>query len=249
MKRLFFVFVATMLVTSAVCQNNNLFWTMRVKVKMDKKLEWEKKAPVLMKTHYPQFNFRVYEVMTGPNTGDYFLSIGPMSYKDLDAPPVFPKGEVAAKTDGQALDAISESLEVTHYKRVEEISSMKADRKIKYAQLNFVEITVGSWMDVQAFLTKIKEAREKNGLKTDVDYFRPVNSGAVNRFVTGWYLEKMEELDGDSNLGEMYDKVHGNNAWYRDWQNYLSKVKSSHFELWGFRPDLSIPNPIAVSSK
>lgn len=70
----------------------------------------------------------------------------------------------------------------------------------------------------------------------------------MNRLVTGWYFKKMEELDGESNMGEMYDKVHGNNAWYGDWQNYLSKVKSSHTELWGFRPDLSTPKPIAVSS-
>lgn len=69
-----------------------------------------------------------------------------------------------------------------------------------------MEIAIGSWTEVQAFLTIIKDAREKSGLKVDLDYFRPVNSGAVDRFVTGWYLKKMEELDGDSNMGEMYDK-------------------------------------------
>ena len=242
------VFVTAMLVTSTLAQNNNLFWTMRVKVKMDKKLEWEKKAPLLMKTHYPQFNFRVYEVSTGPNTGSYVLSIGPLSYKDLDAPPVFPKGEALAKSDGQALDAISESLEVTHYRRVEAISNVIPDRKNKYAKVRFVEINVGSWLDVQAFLAKIKAVDEKNGLQPDVSYFRPVNSGAGNRFAMVSYLEKMEELDPDPTFPEMYDKVHGNNAWYKDLQKHFAMIKSMSDELWVLRTDLSTPRPVAVSS-
>lgn len=44
--------------------------------------------------------------------GSYVLSVPPISYKDFDAPPLFPKGEAAAKSDEQALDALSESVEV-----------------------------------------------------------------------------------------------------------------------------------------
>lgn len=249
MKQLMLVFVTTMWFTGLFAQNSNLFWTMRVKVKMDKKLEWEKKAPLLMKTHYPQYSFRVYEVTTGENTGTYVLSIGPMSYKDLDVPPIFPKGEAALKTDGQALDAISESLEVTHYKRVEAISSIKSDRKNKYAKINFIEIHIGSWQEIESMLAKVKQVREKNDLQTDVSYFRPENSGAVNRFAIVTYMEKMEELDTDVKFAEMYDKIHGNYAWYKDLQNYLSKIKSNYVELLALREDLSTPKPVAVSSK
>jgi hypothetical protein len=249
MKRIFLVLVTIMFVASAFAQNNNLFWTMRVKVKMDKKLEWEKKAPLLMKTHYPQFTFRVYEVTTGENTGSYVLSIGPMSYKDLDVPPVFPKGEAALKTDGQALDAISESLEVTHYKRMDAISSIKMDRNNKYAKINFFEINIGSWQEIESLLAKMKQVREKNDLKMDVSYFRPVNSGAMNKFAAVTYMEKMADLDKEVKFAEMYDEMHGSDAWYKDSQNYLSKIKSNYIELWVLRQDLSTTKPVAVSTK
>ena len=249
MKRLFLTLVIAALFAGAIAQNNNVFWTMRVKVKMDKKLEWEKKAPAFMKAHHPNASFRVYEISTGPNTGSYVLSVGPLSYKDMDAPPVFPKGETSAKADAQALDAICESREITHYRRVEGISDINPDRNNKYARLNFLEIKVGTWLQVLAFLQKIDAVRQKNQIKNDIAYFRPTHSGAVNRFVIVYYLEKLEELDMmEQGFGEMYDEVHGNNAWYRDITNYFGMIKSSEFELWALRPDLSTPKTMAVSS-
>ena len=74
MKRIILVVMMTVMASLVVAQKNNLFWSMRVNVKMDKKLEWEKKAVVFMKTHYPQFKFRVYNVATGPNSGEYFIA-------------------------------------------------------------------------------------------------------------------------------------------------------------------------------
>lgn len=238
MKRLLFACVMTMFVTCTLAQNN-LYWTMRIKVKMDKKLEWEKKTPVFMKTHYPQFKYRVWEVMTGENSGSYVIAIGPMSYKDLDAPMSSPKGEALMKTDGQALDAISESTEVNHYRRVDAISTMKADRKLKYLQVTTAEITPGIWGDVQTIAAKIKEARDKGGSKMDIDFVRPSNSGLGNRFLSLRYFEKMEELDLDEKFGEMYDKVHGDNAFYKASQDYFNMVKGTWTELRVLRTDLS----------
>lgn len=248
MKRIILVLVTVMMITVTAAQTNNLFWTMRVKVKMDKKLEWEKKAPLLMKNHYPQYTFRVYEVSTGPNTGSYVLSIGPMSYKDFDAPPVFPKGAAAAKADRQALDAICESVEVTHYQRDEEISNVRVDRQNKYAQLTFVEIEIGSWEAVRGILTKVQAVRKINALKEDIGYFRPANSGPGNMFAVVRYLEKWEELEMDNKFPEMYNKAHGENAFTKDRKDYFEMVKSMTSELWVLRPDLGSTKSIVTSS-
>lgn len=245
MKRSILTLVVTLVVTSALAQDN-LFWTMRVKVKMDKRLEWEKKAPLFMKTHYPQFVFRVYEVTTGPNTGSYVLSIGPISYKLLDSPPVYPKGEAAVRSDEQVLDAMTESTEVIHYRRVDEISQTKPDRKNKYASLNFIDINLGSWPEIQAFHAKIKQVREQNGIAGDFGFFRPVHSGAYNRFVFVRYLERLEELDMNTNIEELYDKVHGKYAFHTDREKYLSLLKSTSGELWVLRNELSTPQPVAA---
>lgn len=218
----------------------NLYWTMTVKVKMDKKLEWEKKVMLYVKTHMPQLKFRTWEVLSGENTGAYVVVMGPMTYKDMDVQTVSPKGEALMKADGQALDALCESTLVMYMRRQDaSISNLKADRKLKYLVATTNEIAPGSWDIINDFAKKIKEAREKGGSKLDVDYFRPNNSGNLNSFATVRYFEKMEELDLQENLPEMFDKAHGTNAWYINAGKRNEVVKSSKTELRVLRTDLS----------
>lgn len=73
----------------------------------------------------------------------------------------------------------------------------------------------------------------------DIDVFRPSNSGLINSFSSIRFFEKMEELDLQEDLGEMYDKAHGNNSYYKDNANYLSMLKSIKSELRVLREDLS----------
>ncbi len=238
MKRLLFALVMTLFMTSTFAQDN-LYWTMRVKVKIDKKQDWEKKAPVFMKTHYPQFKFRVWQVMTGENTDSYVIVMGPMNYKSFDTPPTFPKGEAMMKADALALDMITESSEVMHARKIANLSSMKADRKLKYILQSTVDLEPGTWTDVQAGLVKSKEARDKGASKMDIDIFRPANSGLANRYTSVRYFEKMEELDLDENMGEMFDKVFGDNAFIKQGQSYYPMVQSTKQELRVLRTDLS----------
>lgn len=73
----------------------------------------------------------------------------------------------------------------------------------------------------------------------DIDIFRSNNGALVNMFASVRYFEKMEDLDSQEDLGEMYDKVHGNNSYFRDYTNYLSMLKSIKSELRVLREDLS----------
>lgn len=239
MKRLLMAAVMTLITAVTFSQSNNLYWSMSVNVKMDKKLEWEKKVVTFVKTHYPQLKYRIYEVISGENTGSYVVVMGPTSYKEMEAPYVSPKGEALMKTDGQALDALCNSTIVTYNRRVDNLSSMKADRKLKYLVVSYSEIINGTWGDVSDYILRVKDARIKGGLNMDVDYFRPSNSGIGNAYASIRYVEKLEELDANVDFGEIYDKVHGNNAWYKDWNNYLSKVKQTKTEIRVLRTDLS----------
>lgn len=239
MKRLLLAAFMTLITAVTFSQSNNLYWSMTVNVKMDKKLEWEKKVVTYVKTHYPQLKYRIYEVISGENTGSYVVVMGPTSYKEMEAPPVSPKGEALMKTDGQALDALCNSTIVTYNRRVDNLSSMKADRKFKYLVVSYSEINIGTWGDVSDFLLRQKEARVKGGMATDIDYYRPSNSGIPNAYASVRYVEKLEELDATVNFGEGYDKVHGNNAWYKDWTNYMSMVKQTKAEIRVLRTDLS----------
>jgi hypothetical protein len=241
MKRLLLAAVMTLITVMTYAQSNNLFWNMTVNVKMDKKLEYEKKVLAYVKAHYPQLKYRMYEVITGENTGSYVVVMGPTSYKDMDVPYVSPKGEALMRTDGQALDALCNSKMVGYYTRMENISNLKADRKLKYLVVTTTEITVGTWGKVSDFLVKIKEARTKAGLTgVDIDYFRPSNSGIGNAFTMVRYVEKLEELDTQvENLPDAYDKLHGNNSWYIDYTDYFSLVKQNKTEIRVLRTDLS----------
>lgn len=241
MKRLLLAAVMTLITAVTYAQSNNLFWTMTINVKMDKKLEYEKKVLAYVKAHYPQLKYRMYEVISGENTGSYVVVMGPTSYKEMDVPYVSPKGEALMKADGQGLDALCNSTMVSYGTRVENISNMKADRKLKYLVVTTTEINVGTWGKVSDFLIKIKEARAKGGLTgVDIDYFRPSNSGIGNAYTTVRYVEKLEELDSQAeNLPEAYDKLHGNNSWYIDYTEYFTLVKQNKTEIRVLRTDLS----------
>lgn len=243
MKKVTFTMVLVVLLTWAVQAQNpsNLFWSMTVHVKMDKRLEWEKKFATYVKTHYPAVKYRVYEVITGDNTGAYVVVMGPMSYKDMDAFPVSVKGVALERSDAQALDALCNSVTVSHFRRVDELSTANAQRKLKFLVVTMNEIKLGTWGEVSEFLKRRKEAREKGGSTSDIDYFRPSNSGAGNVYAYIQYVEKLEDLETDHfDMNSAYDKLFGTNAWYRDWANYISKVEENQTEIRVLRPDLSV---------
>jgi len=239
MRRILLATVMILITAAAFSQTNTLYWSMTVDVKMDKRLEWEKKMVTFVKTHYPQLKYRVWEVMSGERTGNYVLVMGPTSYKEMGTPYTSPKGEALMKTDSQALDALCNSTEVNYHSLVEGLSNSNPDRKLKYQVATYSEIGVGTWSEVNIFLSRIKEAQEKGGSKRDYMYLRPSNSGVGASYVSIRFFEKMEELDASENMGEMYDKAFGTNAWYKDMQNYLSMIKSSKREIRVLRSDLS----------
>ena len=242
MKRLLIVLALVVMasIITIAQTNNNLYWSNRIKVKMDKKLEFEKKLPALLKTHYPQFKFRTYEVLTGKNTGTYVVVAGPISYKDLDAPPVFPKGEALAKTDDQALAALCESYEVNYFLRQDDISTNNPNRKIKYLEVTSFELAPGQWQRMHDVIVEAREAISLAGSKSDYAFFRPSSSGPSNAFNRVRYVEKLEELGIQEDWAGPYDKVHGANAFSRKVEDYYSLIKSYTDELRVLREDMSV---------
>jgi len=239
MKRLLMIAVMTFMAVVTFSQSNSLLWTMTVDVKMDKKLEWEKKMATFVKTHYPQLKYRAWEVISGVKTGTYVLIIGPTSYKEMDVPTVSPKGEALMRTDSQALDALCNSSEVNYYTIVDDLGTSKPDRKLKYQVISYTELIPGTWGDARTFFLHQKQVREKNGSTLDLSYLRPSNSGAANSFMSVRFVEKMEELDASENTEALYDKMFGDNSWYKDWNGYLSTIRQTKSEIRVLRTDLS----------
>lgn len=239
MKRIFLSLVIALFAFTASAQNEaNVLWTMRITPKMDKIGELEKKLPLFLKTHYPQLSFRVYEVLTGPKTGSFFIASGPYAFKDFDAPMQSPKGEAAQKADDLALIALSESIEVQHARVLSDISLPDPNREIKYVQVTERQYETGSWSKYRDFLRKLKTAREK-GPKVDIVYFQPVGGGDLNTFVAARFFTKWEELDINMNLAELYDNAHGRAAWAGAMREINAINKSANQEIRMLRKDLS----------
>jgi hypothetical protein len=241
MKRLLIALSIFLLSTTLVAQtsNSNVFWSMRIKVKLDKIGEFEKRLPVFIKTHYPTMSFRVYETITGPHTGSYVIISGPYAFKDFDISLTSPKGEAVQKADMLALTSLYESYEVQHSRQVTDISIPNPNRDLKYLVVTERKIENGKWPETLVFLKKLREAREKAGAKSDYSYFRPVAGGNQNTFITVRYITKWEEIDMTENLAEMYDNAFGRAAWAKDLEminQFTTEVKQ---EMRVLRKDLS----------
>jgi hypothetical protein len=242
MKQLF-LFLAILLVSeTAFAQDNNLIWTMTANVKMDKRLEWEKKMVAFVKTHMPNAKFRVWEVISGERTGSYVIIVGPTNFKEWDQPNVSPKGEALMKADGQALDALCNWTRNSYWRGVSGLETSNPNRKLKYQVATYSVIEMGTWGDVSPILGRIKESREKAGVKYDGAVLRPTMSGPGNAFLSIRWVENLEELDnggGPFGVSEKYDELFGNNSFYKDINSYMSMIKSNTSELRMLRRDLS----------
>lgn len=239
MKKLMTTLAVMLIAVLAFSQSKNVFWSLTAKPKMDKKLEYEKKALTFIKAHFPNLKYRCWQVITGENSGSYVFVIGPTTWKEADTPMVSPKGEALQKTDGQALDALCESATSSYFLRQEDISNIKADRKLKYLSITMYDFEIGKWNDLHDYLMKVKETRAKSGSKTDVDILRPSMSGNGSAVGVARFMENLDELDVTENLGEAYDKINGDNSYYKTQQNIFSILKSGKTELRVLRPDLS----------
>jgi hypothetical protein len=219
---------------------SNVFWSMRMKPKMDKIGELEKRLPVFLKTHYPQLSFRVYEVITGENSGSFLVITGPFAMKDLDVPMVSPKGEALQKADGLALSALCESSEVNMTRLQADLSIPNPNRQINYILATERQFETGTWEEYSDILKKLKTAREKAGSKIDIAYHRPTVSGMTNSFYHIRFLNNWAELDQTENLAEMYDNAHGRAAWARDVARLNAITKVAKQEMRVLRKDLSV---------
>jgi hypothetical protein len=241
MKRLLVLLVVILFAAASYAQDNNLIWAMTVNVKMDKKLEWEKKVVAYAKTHLPNAKFRVWEVISGDRTGSYVVIAGPTNYKSWSEPNVSPKGEAMMKADGQALDALCNWTSNMYWTDVDGLGSSNSDRKLNYQVATYYEIKMGSWGEVREILMRMKASRDKAGAKYDYAIMRPSNSGAGNAFISIRWAEKMEELESGPGFGvsDKYDEIYGNNSFYKDINSYFGMLKSSHSEIRVLRRDLS----------
>lgn len=232
--------LAVMLIAmTAQSQNKNVFWSLNVKPKIDHWLDYEKKVVPYVKTHFPNLKYRCWQVLTGENSGSFIFVIGPSTWKEMGTPMVSPKGEAAQKLEGQALDALSESSSSGYMTRQDDVSNVKADRKLKYLSASYYEIEIGSWDYFHDFFAKAKAARASMGSKMDIDYFRPVSSGPTNVIGIVRFMETLEEMDIDEKTSEAYDKIYGMNSYSRDIMLIRSKIKSTRSELRVLRTDLS----------
>jgi hypothetical protein len=241
MKHLLAFLLIALLAGTGIAQDNDLIWTKTINVKMDKRLEWEKKLVAFVKTHMPDAKYRVWEVISGERTGSYIIIVGPTNYKAWDQPNTSPKGEAMMRADGQALDALCNWTRDAYFKRVDGLESSNSDRKLKYQVASYSVIEMGTWGEVRDILTRMKESREKAGSKYDGAVLRPSNSGPGNAFLSIRWVENLEELDGGGVFGvsAKYDEIFGNNSFYKDINHYFEMIKSNTSELRVLRRDLS----------
>lgn len=245
MRKLIIALGITLLTCTAIGQTgNNVFWTMRVKPKLDKLAEIEKKLPLFLKTHYPNLSFRVYETLTGPNTGCYVIVTGPYAFKEFDVPMTSPKGEALQNADGMALNALYENMETMFYRTFNEPATPNANREIKFIQVTEREYESGSWSEYSDFLKKLRAVRDKSS-KIDISYMEPVAGGNLNTFATVRFFSKWEELSTNENLAELYDNMYGRAAWSNQMRVINTINKSTKQEVRVLRKDLSTTAVVA----
>jgi hypothetical protein len=219
---------------------SNVYWSMRMNPKMDKIGELEKKLPVFLKTHYPQMSFRVYEAITGENSGSFLVITGPFAMKDMDVPMVSPKGEALQKADGLALSALCESSEVNMTRLQTDLGIPNPNRQINMILATTRVFESGTWDEYEGLVKKIKEAREKGKSKMDIAYHRPTVSGATNVIHSIRYLNSWADLDIEEDLAAMYDNAHGRAAWSKTLDRLTEITKSTKQEMRVLRKDLSV---------
>ncbi len=182
---------------------------------------------------------RVYEVLNGPNSGDYKWVMGPTHWSALDTRPASDMHDSDwRKKVGSLLQPVGNT---TYVRADPNLSRFPADFKLNKLLIRYVDVLPGKSKEVEGLLSKIQKVyAEKEPTATYGVYYNELpNSSEANDLTIVDYFDKYKWMSEEYDLGVKFEEIYGAGSWESFWNDWRKATGDQSFEIWEFRGDLS----------
>ncbi|NCO62996.1 MAG: hypothetical protein GW839_04605 [Flavobacteriales bacterium] len=184
----------------------------------------------------------VYNIVSGPNSGNIIWEMGPMMFKHNDVRP----GEGGHDADWR--DNV-----MPYIKKVQTIEYWTADKKLnntdmmtKMSQfpisfIRYYEVIDGPAPGVNTFFERIsKTVKALDGVNPWGVYYNEFRQGNLGRHIATFsFSPNWTDFERDVNWVENFNKVNGENSWQNQQDLYQATFKNTWDEIWVYNPQMS----------
>jgi len=198
------------------------------------------------------YGARIYWISSGPNTGSYNWTMGPLPWSALDGRPGEEEGHDADWNSNVLAYVAPGSGATSYWKHEADVSRFSKDFTIKNMLVDYYDITRGKGKEAMALVEKIgKVYAEKFPDETYGIYTNQLSSTKEGRdLVVISFFDKSAWMGEDNEFAAKYDEVHGEGGFEQFLQDWYAVTEGGESELWLFRPDLSgIDGEVTVADR
>jgi hypothetical protein len=184
----------------------------------------------------------VYNIVSGPNSGNIIWEMGPMMYKHNDTRP----GEGAHDADWR--DNI-----MPYIKKVQTIEYWIADKKLNNTDMienmsqypisfiRYYEVADGPVPGVNTFFERIsKTVKALDGVNPWGVYYNEFRQGDLGRHIATFsFSPNWADFDRDVNWVETFNKINGENSWQNQQDLYDVTFTNTWDEIWVYNAQMS----------
>jgi hypothetical protein len=236
MKKILFLFLLLPLLS--IAQEKNVVISVRIFPKLDKVTAFEKAlANHHMKYHSGLWKASVFSMLSGPDAGAYQVTMGPLSWEDIDSRN--PSKEHDMDWDNNVLPLVDHMTNAGYAVYDKDMSTVNVGDFVEKVTLFHVYPKVGKWNKVSNIINRAKADWVANNKSVAVYTMESSGEGQyvlVTRHKNGW-KEKgekpvktfKESLGGDMQYNDFMDDVSAN-------------IERTFGEMMTMRKDLSSAN-------
>jgi len=187
---------------------------------------------------------KVYNIVTGPNSGKMVWEMGPLKFSDLDSRPA--EGGHDEDWRDNVMPNIKKMNTVEYWKEMGKLSntSMLDPNKVTHPLLyiRYHEVNKGKGSNIGRLLKQISETvKAMDGENPWGVYSNEFQQGyTIGRHIaTVNFMKNWAELDDDDNFKETFIKVHGDNSWQAFLDGMANAFANSWDEIWQYNAKLS----------
>lgn len=181
---------------------------------------------------------RVYEILTGPNTGKYVWSSA-TTWKAMDTR-VEEAGHMTDWTTNVSTNSMAEAYG-NYWELNAELSFFPNDFVLSKLLVWQVDVERNQSSKLEGLMKKV---RAVHAAKLPNDYYGVYNnafsrSSDGNDLAIVWFFDKYSWVGTDNQFNKLFEEVHGAGTWQPFLDEWISATKGVDRELWMFREDLS----------
>ncbi len=180
----------------------------------------------------------VWVVYTGPNTGDWFLTMGPSTFTGMDD--IEYSDEQRDHWIFKVLPNVEELSNGEFWRKDDDASYEKEDSFTGKEVLSFFGLKDFEEYRFKEMLKQIKKGYVEKEYDNYYSVYYSQFQGCDKRdVVIVGFFDKWAEFDDDRNFKSDFEDVHGEGSWSKFMREYKGCVESNYDEIIMFVPELS----------